>query len=38
MMALLGKGAPPTLRRVSEGEVPWMALDEEQEEDEDDED
>jgi len=32
VMALFGKGAPPALRRVSDGEVPWTPLDDEQEE------
>ena len=32
VMALFGKGAPPTLRTVSDGEVPWTPLDDEQEE------
>ncbi len=32
-MALFGKGAPPTLRTVSDREVPWIPLDDEQEED-----
>ena len=40
MIALFGKGAPPALRTVSDGEVPWIPVDEEQEEDrvEEDED
>jgi len=32
VMALFGKGAPPALRTVSDGEVPWTPLDDEQEE------
>lgn len=36
-VALFGKGAPPALRRVSDGEVPWTPLDDEQEEEERDE-
>ena len=32
VMALFGKGAPPTLRTVSDGEVPWIPLDDEQDE------
>lgn len=36
-VALFGKGAPPALRRVSDGEVPWTPLDDEQEEEEKDE-
>jgi hypothetical protein len=31
-VALFGKGAPPALRTVSDGEVPWTPLDDEQEE------
>ena len=31
-MAFFGKGAPPALRTVSDGEVPWTPLDEEQDE------
>jgi len=31
-MALFGKGAPPALRIVSDGEVPWTPLDDEEEE------
>ena len=31
-MALFGKGAPPALRTVSDGEVPWIPLDDEQDE------
>ena len=31
VMALFGKGAPPALRTVSDGEVPWIPLDEDQE-------
>ena len=38
VMALFGKGAPPALRTVSDGEVPWTPLDDEQEEDGGDED
>ena len=30
VMALFGKGAPPALRTVSDGEVPWTPLDDEQ--------
>ena len=37
VMALFGKGAPPALRRVSDGEVSWTPLDNEQEEEERDE-
>jgi hypothetical protein len=37
-MALFGKGAPPPLRTVSDGEVPWIPLDEEQEDDGNEED
>jgi hypothetical protein len=37
-MALFGKGAPPALRTVSDAEVPWICLDDEQEEDGDEED
>ncbi|HLC20765.1 MAG TPA: hypothetical protein VJM10_01485, partial [Candidatus Methylomirabilis sp.] len=33
VMALFGKGAPPAVRTVSDREVPWIPLDEEQEED-----
>ncbi len=33
VMALFGKDAPPTLRTVSDGEVPWIPLDEKQGED-----
>jgi hypothetical protein len=36
-MALFGKGAPPALRTVSDGDVPWTPLDEEQEEEQKDE-
>ncbi len=32
-VALFGKGAPPTLRTVSDREVPWIPMDDEQEED-----
>ena len=32
VMAVFGKGAPPALRRVSDGEVPWTPLDDEQDE------
>jgi len=38
VMALFGKGAPPALRTVSDGEVPWTPLDDEQEEDGNEED
>ena len=38
VMALFGKGAPPTLRTVSDREVPWIPLDDEQEEDRNEED
>jgi len=31
-MALFGKGAPPALRTVSDGEVPWIPVDDEQDE------
>ena len=31
-MALFGKGAPSTLRTVSDAEVPWSPLDDQQEE------
>lgn len=37
-MALFGKGAPLALRTVSDGKVPWIPLDEEQEDDGDEED
>ena len=37
-VALFGKGAPPALRRVSAGEVPWTAVDDEEEEGSDEED
>jgi hypothetical protein len=37
-MALFGKGAPPALRTVSDGEVSWTPLDDEQEEDRAEED
>jgi len=37
VMALFGKGAPPALRTVSDREVPWIPLDDEQEEEEKDE-
>jgi hypothetical protein len=30
--ALFRKGAPPTLRTVSDSEVPWIPLDDEQDE------
>ena len=30
VMALFGKGAPPALRTVSDGEVSWTPLDDEQ--------
>ena len=33
VIALFGKGAPPTLRTVSDREVPWIPMDDEQEED-----
>jgi len=33
VMGLFGKGAPPALRTVSDGEVPWTSLDDEEEED-----
>jgi hypothetical protein len=36
--ALFGKGAPPTLRTVSDREVPWIPLDDAQEEDGNEED
>ena len=32
MTVLFGKGAPPALRTVSDGEVPWTPLDDQQEE------
>jgi hypothetical protein len=32
VVALFGKGAPPALRRVSDSEVPWIPLDDEQDE------
>jgi len=32
VMALFGKGAPPAVRTVSDREVPWIPLDEEQDE------
>jgi len=32
VVALFGKGAPPALRTVSDGEVPWTPLDDEQDE------
>ena len=38
VMALFGKGAPPALRTVSDGEVPWTPLDDEEEEDGDEKD
>ena len=38
VMALFGKGAPPALRTVSDREVPWIPLDDEQEEDRNEED
>ncbi len=31
-MALFGKDAPPALRTVSDSEVPWICLDDEQDE------
>ena len=31
VMALFGKGAPPALRTVSDREVPWTPLDDDQE-------
>jgi hypothetical protein len=37
-MALFGKDAPPALKMVSDREVPWTPLDDEQEEDGDEED
>ena len=37
VMALFGKGAPPTLRTISDRGVPWIPLDDEQEEDGDEE-
>jgi hypothetical protein len=37
VMALFGKGAPPALRTVSDGEVPWTPLNDKQEEEEKDE-
>ena len=37
VIALFGKGAPPALRTVSDREVPWIPLDDEQEEDGDEE-
>jgi hypothetical protein len=37
VMALFGKGAPPALRTVSDGEVPWTPLDDEEEEGKDEE-
>jgi hypothetical protein len=36
-MALFGKGAPPVLRTVSDSEVPWASLDDEEEDDRQDE-
>ena len=33
VIALFGKGAPPTLRTVSDREVPWAPLDDEHDED-----
>ena len=33
VMALFGKGAPPRLRTVSDTEVSWIPLDDEQEDD-----
>jgi len=36
-LALFGKGAPPALRTVSDGEVPWTPLDDEEEEGKDEE-
>jgi hypothetical protein len=38
VMAFFGKGVPPALRTVSDGEVPWTPLDDEQEEDGNEED
>jgi hypothetical protein len=38
VMALFGKGAPPAVRTVSDSEVPWIPLDEEQGEDGNEED
>ena len=38
VMALFGKDAPPALKTVSDGEVPWICLDDEQEENENQED
>jgi hypothetical protein len=32
-MALFGKGAPPTVRTISDREVPWTPLNDEQEDD-----
>ena len=32
VIAVFGKGAPPALRTVSDSEVPWASLDDEQEE------
>ena len=37
VMALFGKSAPPALRTVSDGEMPWTPLDDEQEEGKDEE-
>ena len=37
VVALFGKGTPPALRTVSDREVPWTPLDDEQEEEEKDE-
>ena len=37
VVAVFGKGAPPTLRTVSDAEVPWASLDDEHEEDGDEE-
>ena len=38
VMALFGKGAPLALRTVSDREVPWISVDEEQDGDEEDRD
>jgi hypothetical protein len=32
VIAVFGKGAPPKLRTVSDGEVPWIPLDDKQQE------
>jgi len=37
VVALFGKGAPPALRTVSDGEAPWTPLDDEEEEGSDEE-